>query len=168
MHPYTRSLISAIPIPDPRLEKHKVLFTYDPSIHDYSEDKPELVDIGHNHFVYGNKRELEEYRRVRESGVAMKSVTISGSDKSDEKSGEKYDSAGAEILERKLHDTGSKWYSFLSFLCPPLGLLGGFLFRRFKHYRNYKACKRGAIIGFSVLGGIVALFGLLLLYAGIG
>ena len=43
LHPYTHSLISAIPIPDPQLEKNKVLFTYDPSIHDYSTDKPELV-----------------------------------------------------------------------------------------------------------------------------
>jgi oligopeptide transport system ATP-binding protein len=40
LHPYTRSLISAIPIPDPKLEKNKVLFTYDPSIHDYSEEQP--------------------------------------------------------------------------------------------------------------------------------
>ena len=38
LHPYTKSLISAIPIPDPQLEKNKVLFTYDPSVHDYSED----------------------------------------------------------------------------------------------------------------------------------
>ena len=45
LHPYTHSLISAIPIPDPQLEKNKVLFTYDPSIHDYSTDKPELVCI---------------------------------------------------------------------------------------------------------------------------
>ena len=58
MHPYTKSLISAIPIPDPKLEKNKELFTYDPSIHDYSEDKPEMVDIGNNHFVYGNKKEI--------------------------------------------------------------------------------------------------------------
>ena len=45
LHPYTRSLISAIPIPDPMLEKNKVLYTYDPSIHDYSEDKPEMVCV---------------------------------------------------------------------------------------------------------------------------
>ena len=172
MHPYTRSLISAIPIPDPRLEKHKVLFTYDPSMHDYSEDKPEMVDIGHNHFVYGNKKEIEEYRRVRESGTPLKSITIGDPSKSNEISPEEAQRIAeslknAEILERKLHDTGSKWYSFLSFLCPPLGLLGGFLFRRFKHFRNYKACKKGAIVGFSVFGSIVALFGLLLLYAGI-
>ena len=58
MHPYTHSLISAIPIPDPQLEKNKELYTYDPSIHDYSMDKPELVDIGNNHLVYGNKAEI--------------------------------------------------------------------------------------------------------------
>ena len=55
LHPYTRSLISAIPIPDPQLEKNKVLFTYDPSVHDYSVDKPEMTCIGHGHYVYGNK-----------------------------------------------------------------------------------------------------------------
>ena len=54
LHPYTHSLISAIPIPDPQLEKNKVLFTYDPSIHDYSTDKPELVFIGHDHWVFVN------------------------------------------------------------------------------------------------------------------
>ena len=62
LHPYTHSLISAIPIPDPQLEKNKVLFTYDPSIHDYSTDKPELVCIGHDHWVFGNKKEIEEYQ----------------------------------------------------------------------------------------------------------
>ena len=72
MHPYTHSLISAIPIPDPKLEKNKILFTYDPSIHDYSEDKPELVDIGHNHLVFGNKKEIEEYKAVREKNVPLK------------------------------------------------------------------------------------------------
>ena len=58
LHPYTRSLISAIPIPDPKLEKHKVLFTYDPSVHDYSTEKPQLTDIGHDHFVFGNSQEI--------------------------------------------------------------------------------------------------------------
>ena len=46
LHPYTRSLISAIPIPDPKLEKNKSLFIYDPTIHDYSEDQPELICVG--------------------------------------------------------------------------------------------------------------------------
>ena len=65
LHPYTRSLISAIPIPDPKLEKHKILFTYDPSVHDYSTEKPQLTDIGHDHFVYGNSAEIEQYKAQR-------------------------------------------------------------------------------------------------------
>ena len=76
MHPYTHSLISAIPIPDPKLEKHKVLYTYDPSIHDYSEDQPELVDIGHNHFVYGNKKEIEQYKALREKNEPIKTIKV--------------------------------------------------------------------------------------------
>ena len=76
MHPYTRSLISAIPIPDPQLEKNKVLFTYDPSQHDYSEDKPSLQCIGNDHYVFGNEKEIEEYKHLRESGQKMKSITI--------------------------------------------------------------------------------------------
>ena len=76
LHPYTHSLISAIPIPDPQLEKNKVLYTYDPSIHDYSVDKPEFVDIGHNHFVYGNKKEIEEYKALREKGEPLQPITI--------------------------------------------------------------------------------------------
>ena len=75
MHPYTRSLISAIPIPDPQLEKNKVLFTYDPSVHDYSEDKPSLQDIGHGHYVFGNAKEIAEYKAIRESGKKLKSIT---------------------------------------------------------------------------------------------
>lgn len=76
LHPYTRSLISAIPIPDPRLEKNKVLFTYDPAVHDYSVDKPALTCIGHGHFVFGSQREIEAYRALREKGVPIKTVTI--------------------------------------------------------------------------------------------
>jgi len=168
MHPYTRSLISAIPIPDPALEKNKVLFTYDPSIHDYSEDQPELVDIGHNHFVYGNKKEIEEYKALREKGEPLKSITIL--DPNDPQTAERVQNVEILreedlILNTPLHDTGSPWYSVLSFFLPPIGLIGGLIFRKFKHFRNWKACKKGALIGFGVLGAIVLLFLLLLLLA---
>ncbi len=43
IHPYTKSLLSAVPIPDPILERKKVLKVYDPNQHDYSVDKPEMV-----------------------------------------------------------------------------------------------------------------------------
>ena len=65
LHPYTKSLISAIPIPDPKLEKNKVLLTYDPSQHDYSKEKPALTNIGHNHSVFGNSAEIAHYKTLR-------------------------------------------------------------------------------------------------------
>jgi len=62
LHPYTKALLSAVPIPDPRLEKKKKLLVYDPSMHDYSVDKPVWEEILPGHFVYGNQKELEQYR----------------------------------------------------------------------------------------------------------
>ncbi|MBQ4297062.1 MAG: ABC transporter ATP-binding protein [Clostridia bacterium] len=65
LHPYTKSLFSAIPIPDPIIEKKKKLFVYDPSVHDYSTDEPQLCDIGNGHMVFGNAKEIEEYKKIR-------------------------------------------------------------------------------------------------------
>ena len=66
LHPYTKSLISAIPIPDPIIEKDKKLFIYDPAkMHDYSEEKPSLVDIGNGHMVFGSPSEIEKYKKIR-------------------------------------------------------------------------------------------------------
>ena len=67
LHPYTKALLSAVPIPDPGLEKQKKLLVYDPSIHDYSVDKPVWTEIANGHFVYGNEKELEGYRKEYES-----------------------------------------------------------------------------------------------------
>src|SRR5699024_12461694 len=67
LHPYTKALLSAVPIPDPALEKKKRLLVYDPSIHDYSTDKPRSEEIANGHFVYGNKKELEGYRKEYEA-----------------------------------------------------------------------------------------------------
>ena len=167
MHPYTRSLISAIPIPDPKLEKNKVLFTYDPSVHDYSEDKPELVDIGNNHFVFGNKKEIEEYKAIREKGEKVKSITILDENATAEEKQMAEDSipTGDIMMEHPLHDTGSKWYYILSLFIPILGLLLGFTFKHFKHFRNYKACLKGALTGLGILGALIAFFCLMLLRA---
>ena len=167
MHPYTRSLISAIPIPDPQLEKNKVLFTYDPSIHDYSEDKPELVNIGNDHYVFGNKKEIEEYKAIREKGEKLKSITILDENASveDKKMAEESIPTGNIMMEHPLHDTGSKWYFILSLFLPLLGLIGAFTFKHFKHFRNAKACLKGALTGIGIVAAIVAFFGLMLLRA---
>ncbi len=66
MHPYTKSLFSAIPVPDPIIEKEKKLYVYEPDkVHDYSVEQPSLVDIGHDHFVYGSPSEIANYKKIR-------------------------------------------------------------------------------------------------------
>jgi len=166
LHPYTRSLISAIPIPDPKLEKKKVLFTYDPSVHDYSEDAPELVDIGHNHFVFGNKKEIEEYKTIRENEQVIKSITIADSIEEVEESIVEAATVRTEFEEiPPIHDTGNKLYTLGSFLFPVFGAIGASIFKHFKHFKNYRACKKGALAGFATLGAIAALFALLIILA---
>lgn len=169
LHPYTHSLISAIPIPDPQLEKNKVLYTYDPSIHDYSASQPEFVDIGHDHWVYGSKTEIEKYKALREKGKPVHAITNTRDPEKIKTSAEEKKAqdvaAEAQFLASPVHDTGSKFYAVASFFLPIPGLVAGFIFRHFNYMRNYKMCKKGAIIGFLVLGIIVLLFLLLILLA---
>jgi len=65
MHPYTKSLLSAIPLPDPRSEKSRKRIHYNPlDAHDYSVDKPSLREIAPGHFVYCNDAEEQEYKEA--------------------------------------------------------------------------------------------------------
>lgn len=63
IHPYTQSLLSAVPIPDPILERQKELVVYHPDQHDYTLDKPSMVEIKPNHFVWANQAEIEKYQK---------------------------------------------------------------------------------------------------------
>ncbi len=63
MHPYTRSLLSAIPLPDPHFEKNRKRITYNPiADHDYSAEKPTMHEVLPGHFVYCSDSECEKYR----------------------------------------------------------------------------------------------------------
>ncbi len=63
LHPYTRSLLSAIPLPDPVYEKQRTRITYNPlAEHDYSVDKPSFREITPGHFVYCNDAEEKKYK----------------------------------------------------------------------------------------------------------
>ena len=64
LHPYTKSLLSAIPLPDPRFEKQRKRITYNPlAAHDYSEQQPYMQEVVPGHFIYCNDAELEQYKR---------------------------------------------------------------------------------------------------------
>jgi oligopeptide transport system ATP-binding protein len=63
LHPYTRALLSAIPVPDPRVERAKRILVYDPSCHDYSGGGPEWIEARPGHFVLASAPELEAWSR---------------------------------------------------------------------------------------------------------
>ncbi len=62
LHPYTKALISAVPYPDPELERNKKLVIYDPKEHEHPGEELLWVEIVPGHFVSGTKRQIAEYR----------------------------------------------------------------------------------------------------------
>ena len=63
IHPYTRSLLSAIPMPNPRLERKKKLLVYDPAMHDYTQEAPQWRELRPRHWVLCSASEAEDWCR---------------------------------------------------------------------------------------------------------
>ena len=118
------------------------------------------MNIGHGHWIYGNKKEIEEYKAIREKNIPLKSITITDDlEEIDRRIEESEEIHGADsILDRPLHDTGSIWLGILSFFLSLLGLIGAVIFRKFNYIKNYKVTLRGSLAGLAVKCGIILLF----------
>lgn len=61
LHPYTVSLLSAIPQPDPDYEKNRKRIHYNPRVHQYSPTNlPKLREVSKDHFVLLSDNELAQ------------------------------------------------------------------------------------------------------------
>lgn len=70
IHPYTRTLLSAVPEPNPYKERDKIVEIYDPTQHRYDTHPPAFTEVEEGHFVLANEEEIERYRTTKKMGVS--------------------------------------------------------------------------------------------------
>lgn len=66
IHPYTKSLLSAIPEPDPERERKRQHLIYDSSIENDGENR-HMYEIRSGHFVYATEAEAKKYKEEAKS-----------------------------------------------------------------------------------------------------
>ena len=64
LHAYTKALLSAVPMPSPDMKQEGPPLIYDESMHDYSVDQPIWCEIEPHHFVWGNRKELDNFTKA--------------------------------------------------------------------------------------------------------
>jgi oligopeptide transport system ATP-binding protein len=65
VHPYTQSLLSAIPLPDPESERTRKRKAYNPNMHDYAEgEEVKMREVKPGHFVYCSEKEMKQYQSL--------------------------------------------------------------------------------------------------------
>ncbi len=67
LHPYTRALLSAVPIPDPDKEREKALVIYDPKEHERPGEELLWAEIVPGHFVSGTREQIASYKAMVEA-----------------------------------------------------------------------------------------------------
>lgn len=62
LHPYTKSLLSAIPLPDPDYERNRKRIAYDPTVHN-ADEEAEFREVAPRHWIRCTPTEFEQYKK---------------------------------------------------------------------------------------------------------